>query len=287
MENAVWKAQQEERAAMFASKRAAALRAAAEKAASAENQAARSQIQAADALEASAVRQAATDRSHARVAAYKSIVQQATAYQAAADQTFAAQRAAAARSAAQTAARGLHTMQEDTESSDYQFNDRDASRSTRHRYHDAMDNINMNRQRFNDMDADEDYEQDDDMDRPFYTPHGGPPPGAARRASRRAHAAACAIGDMVSATYSGDGRQYQAKVESVNSDGTVTVSWLDGFAEGNMVPGAQVFKGNMPCGAGGAAPTSMASAGAGQPMVAGGMGGNEANPWANDMFDGN
>merc|ERR1712146_95661 len=105
-----------------------------------------------------------------------------------------------------------------------------------------MDNINMNRQRFRAMDEDEDYEQDDDYS------GGGPLPGAAGAARRAARAAACAIGDMVSATYAGDGRQYQARVQSINPDSTLTVTWLDGFAEGNVIPGAQVFKGNQPCG---------------------------------------
>jgi hypothetical protein len=307
MEEAVWKAQQEERASMFASKRAASLRAAAEKASSAETDAARLQIEAADARESHAVRAASTGRTHARLAAYKAVVQQATAYQAAADQTFASQRAVAARSAMQMARDGLHSMQDDTEAQDNQFNDEDSNLATGYRYHSAMDNVNANRQSFGAEDEDEAYEQDD-------SGYGGggssgscsgfscPAPQVARQKScgssgctvysccslpscrgfacqapttllpnpgsltcgiegctsyRCCSAAAgvaastsggaCQVGDLVDATFSGDGRQYRAKVGAVNADGTISLNWLDGYTEGNTVSATAVYNNGQAC----------------------------------------
>jgi hypothetical protein len=260
MESAVWKAQQEERASLFAAKRAAALRAAAEKASVAENQAARTQISAADSMESAAIRKAATSRQHARSAAYKAMVSLATSYQATADQTFAAQRAVAERSAVEAAQQSLHSMQEDTEASDRLFNDRDAARSTRHRYHDAMDNVNMNRQRFQAMHPDEDYEIDDDDDY-------GPPPGS--RHSRRVR---CAVGDMVEAVFEEDSQRYPAKLTALGPQ--YTVAWQDGYDDGVMVPPASVFKAGVPCGGGPGVAAAPMGAG---PMVAGGMVALETN----------
>lgn len=332
MEEADWKAQQEERAAMYASKKAQAMRAAAEKASSAENAAARAQILAADAQENHAVRTAATQRTHARVAAYKSIVQQATSYQAAADQTFAAQRAAAAHSAMEAAQSGLHNMQDDTADSDNEFNDRDSSKRTRDSYHDAMDNIHDDRDRDDD---DEDIEREMDEDEDFHGhhrkmvgngyggsslysshSHGGrygssncgdfhcPAPAVVHPKYRHKHcrggcsaeqcckmpncrgfacpasaallpnpdslmcgiegctaqrccsaaaglaggsSGSCKVGDVVDATFAQDGRQYRAKITALNADQTFTVNWLDGYTDGNVVAGNQVFVGGQPC----------------------------------------
>lgn len=107
MENSVHKAQDEERAAMYAAKKAAALRAAAERAAAAESAAAQSEMLAADSFQNEAVRRAEAQRTHAQASAVKAVVQKAAAYQASAEQQSAAKRAAAARTAAESARTGL------------------------------------------------------------------------------------------------------------------------------------------------------------------------------------
>merc|ERR1719247_1005034 len=107
MQDAVLRAQDEERAAMYASKKAASLRASAERAAAAEAAAAQSQIQAANSEQNAAVRAAAAKRQRAQISASRAVVQQAAAYQASADQQMSAQRAAYARTAAESARSGL------------------------------------------------------------------------------------------------------------------------------------------------------------------------------------
>merc|ERR1719263_2463437 len=58
---------------------------------------------------------------------------------------------------------------------------------------------------------------------------------------------ACAIVDMVDATYAGDGQNYRAKIAAMQPDGQYAVAWLDGFDEGDLIPAASVFKAGQPC----------------------------------------
>jgi len=123
MEDAVITAHSEERAAMFASRKAAELRVAAGRAAAAETAAAQSQIDAANSAQNAAVRRATAQRMRAQVSAVKAAVQKAAAYKASADQQTAAQNAAAARTAAETARSGLYRFGGAVSPRDREFRD--------------------------------------------------------------------------------------------------------------------------------------------------------------------
>jgi hypothetical protein len=153
MENAVWKSQQHERAAVFAAKRSDASMMASERAANMEKAAARASVDAADSVQNHAIMQAAAQRTHARLGAYKAAVQRWTANQAVSDMAFSAQKAESARAATAAGIEGLHSMQEDLRANDMIFNDRDPSRFARHRYLNAMDDIAYNRMDFSAEDA--------------------------------------------------------------------------------------------------------------------------------------
>jgi len=57
----------------------------------------------------------------------------------------------------------------------------------------------------------------------------------------------CNIGDAVTATWQGDGRQYRAEVATINADGTITVTWMDGDNGYPVIAADQVFKNGVPC----------------------------------------
>lgn len=65
---------------------------------------------------------------------------------------------------------------------------------------------------------------------------GGPPP-----------AFMCHVGDAVTATWAGDSGQYRALIQSINPDGTISVSWQDGDTSSPIVAMAQVFKNGVSC----------------------------------------